>query len=112
MDERERILTENYLEYYGVAEDAFKRAKWNSATTLFFKAIAALCDLVILRKDGAMPSSHAARFRVLEERHKELYVIVDRDFPFYQDSYTHKMDKEAAQLLKDDADTIKKMLGL
>jgi hypothetical protein len=39
-----------------------------------------------------------------------LYEILDRDFPFYQDSYTKKMDQEAAELLKEDAETIRKMV--
>ena len=112
MDERERILLDNFKEYWDSAEDAFRKGRFNSATTLYFKTIVVLCDLFVLRKDGFVPSSHTHRFRVLEDRHKSLYAIADRDFPFYQDSYTKKMDKEAAQLLKDDAETIRKMLGV
>jgi hypothetical protein len=112
MDEHERILLDNFKEYWDSAEDAFRKGSFNSATTLYFKTIVALCDLFVLRKDGFVPSSHTHRFRVLEEKHKSLYIIADRDFPFYQDSYTKKMDKEAAQLLKDDAETIRKMLGV
>ena len=112
MDKREAILLENFNEYYSVGMEAYAKKKYNSATTLFFKAIAALCDLSIFRKEGTIPSSHASRFRIMEERYKELYRIADRDFPFYQDSYTKKMDKEIATLLKEDAETIKNMLGI
>jgi hypothetical protein len=112
MDERERILLENFKEYYSLGFEAFVKEKYNSATTLFFKAIAVLCDLFILRKEGFIPSSHSNRFRILEEKYPELYKIIDRDFPFYQDSYTQKMDKESAELLKEDAERIKKILGI
>jgi hypothetical protein len=112
MDEKEKILLENFNEYFNLGLEAFKREKFNTATTLFFKAIAALCDLYILRNEGVIPSSHTARFRILEEKYPSIYLIADRDFPFYQDSYTHKMNKEAAQLLKEDAETIKKKLGI
>ena len=112
MDEKERILVDNFREYFNLGLEAFNKGKFNCATTLFFKAIAALCDLYILRKEGFIPSSHTNRFRILEEKHPEIYKIADRDFPFYQDSYTKKMDKESAELLKEDAEKLKEMLGI
>ena len=112
MDEREKILINNFNEYYELGLEAYNKGKYNSATTLFFKSIAALCDLFILRKEGIMPSSHTNRFRILEEKYPEVYNIADRDFPFYQDSYTHKMDKESAKLLKEDAEKLKKKFGI
>ncbi len=112
MDEKEEILIENFEEYYSLGLDAFKKGKYNTATTLFFKAIAALCDLFILKKEGFVPSSHSNRFRVLEEKYPEIYNIADRDFPFYQDSYTKKMDKESAELLKEDVGKLKEIIGI
>ena len=110
MDEREKILRDNFDEYFQLGLKAFNEQKYNSATTLFFKAIVALCDLFLLKNDGRVPSSHSDRFRTIEEKYPELYKILDRDFPFYQDSYTKKMDKESAELLKDDIGKIKKIL--
>lgn len=112
MDEKEEILIENFEEYFNQGLELFKKEKYNSATTLFFKAIAALCDLFILRKEGFIPSSHANRFRILEEKYPEIYRIADRDFPFYQDSYTKKMDNESAKLLKEDAEALKRKVGI
>ena len=110
MDEREKILKDNFEEYFNLGLKAFNENKHNSATTLFFKAIVALCDLFLLKKEGRIPSSHSDRFRTIEEKYPEIYKILDRDFPFYQDSYTQKMDKESAELLKDDIGKIKKIL--
>lgn len=112
MDEKETILIENFNEYFNLGLEAFKNKKFNSATTLFFKAIATLCDLYILRKEGFIPSSHSNRFRVLEDKYPKIYGIADRDFPLYQNSYTQKMDIESAKLLKEDAEAIKKILGI
>ena len=110
MDEREKILKDNFDEYFQLGIKVFNEQKYNSATTLFFKAIVALCDLFLLKGEGRAPSSHSDRFRIIEEKYPELYKILDRDFPFYQDSYTNKMDKESAELLKDDIGKIKKIL--
>ncbi len=112
MDEREKILIDNFKEYFELGESAFKKGKYNSATTLFFKAIAALSDIYILRKEGRVPSSHSNRFRILEEKYPDIYKVVDRDFPFYQDSYTKRMDEESAKLRKEDAENLKKILGI
>lgn len=112
MDEKRKILIENFNEYFDLAEDAFRKGKYNSATTLFFKAIIALCDLYILEKEGFVPSSHSNRFRTLEQKFPNIYKIVDRDFPFYQHSYTKKVDKESAKLLREDAESIKKKIGI
>src|SRR3989344_3028937 len=112
MNEKETILRENFNEYFTLASEAMKNKKFNTSTTLFFKAIAALCDLYILRKEGFIPSSHTQRFRILEEKYGEIYKIIDRDFPFYQESYTQKMNKESSKLLKEDAEKIRKILGI
>ncbi len=112
MSDKKEILTENFNEYFSLGMEALDKGKYNSATTLFFKALVALCDLYILKKEGLIPSSHTNRFRILEEKHPEIYKIVDRDFPFYQESYTKKMDKESAELLREDAENIKKTLGI
>ena len=112
MNEKEEILAENVEEYCSFGAEAFKKGKYNSATTLYFKAIAALLDLFLLRSEGMIPSSHSARFKVLKEKHPELYKIADRDFPFYQDSDTKKMGKEEAELLKEDAEKLKKNLEI
>ncbi|MDD3175210.1 MAG: hypothetical protein PHU51_01925 [Candidatus Nanoarchaeia archaeon] len=109
MDEREQILIQNYEEYYSFALDAYNKQKYNSATTLFFKALVSLCDLFLFRKEGQIPSSHTNRFRSLE-KYPEVYEIVDRDFPFYQDSYTARMDKDIAELLKNDVEDVKSIV--
>ena len=107
---REEILLLNISEYMDFAGQAYRKGNFNTAVTLYFKAMAAMIDLHLLRKEGAIPSSHSNRFRILKEKYARLYDIADRDFPFYQDSYTNRMDKEAADLLKEDAEEVKKIL--
>jgi hypothetical protein len=111
MDERETTLMQNHQEYHSAAGEAYGKQQYNVATTLFFKSLVALCDLHIYRKTGSIPTSHTHRFRILEERFPEIYRMMDRDFPFYQDSYSNKMDQEAALLLKEDAQKLKETVG-
>ncbi|NQU78962.1 hypothetical protein HQ545_04300 [Candidatus Woesearchaeota archaeon] len=109
MDEKEKILVENINEYFVSAMEAFNKQRFNSATTLFFKSMCAGVDLFLLKSEGEVPSSHSNRFRIIQEKYPEIYMIIDKDFPFYQDSYTKKMDSEAAEMMKHDAEKIKKI---
>ncbi len=110
MDEKEDLLWRNIKEFYSEGKNAFERAAYNSATSLFFKALAVLADWLILQKDGFIPKSHAERFRILKQRHPEVYGVLDKDFPAYQDSYTISLTKETAEvMLKDVRETAKKI---
>jgi len=111
-EELKEILTKNAKEYYKNALETEKKQEYNSSVTLFFKAISALADLFILIKEGKMPSNHTERFRILELRYKDIYKIIDKDFPFYQDSYMSRLNKETSAMLKEDAKKIFKTLGI
>ena len=106
------ILEKNAREYYKNALEALKKQEYNSAVTLFFKAIASLSDLFVIVKEGKMPSNHNERFRMLEYKHKEVYNILDKDFPFYQDSYRSRLNKEVSEILQNDAKRLFELLNL
>lgn len=99
---KEEILEKTAKEYFDSGEDELKKTRCNAAVVLFFKSLVALIDLYILQKTGNTPSSHAERFRLSEEKFPEVYNILDRDFPFYQESYVHIMTKELVEVIKDD----------
>lgn len=98
-----KILEENLSEYLEQATQASQRKKYNAAATLFFKAICAAIDLYLLKTKNIVPSSHTERFRIVQQEYPEIYEILDKDFPFYQDSYTKKMNKEIVEVLQEDA---------
>ena len=106
------ILVGNAREYYKNASEAKRRREYNTAVTLFFKTISALADIYILEKIGSMPSSHSERFRILETKYHEIYSIIDKDFPFYQDSYRAKLNLETCEMLEEDAKKLFEILKL
>jgi hypothetical protein len=111
-DELRNILEQNAKEYYKNGVEAEKKEEYNSAVTLFFKAIASLSDLFILVKEDKMPSNHNERFRILELKYPEIYRINDKDFPFYQDSYRSRLTGEVSEMLKNDAKRIFELLNI
>ncbi len=101
--EKAEILKKTAQEYFDSAEDDFNKERYNSAVVLYFKSLVALVDLFVLQKTGDTPSSHNERFRITQENFQEVYNLLDKDFPFYQDSYFQIMSKELAGVIKNDA---------
>ena len=112
IDELKDILEQNAREYYKNALNAEKKQEYNSAVTLFFKTIASLSDLFIFIKEGKMPSNHTERFRILGLKYREVYNILDKDFPLYQDTYRMRLNKEVSEVLKEDAKRLFELLNL
>ena len=105
---KKEILEKTAKEYYSSAKDEFAKKRYNSAVVLFFKSIVALVDIYVLQKTGNTPSSHNDRFRITRDNFPEVYNLLDKDFPFYQDSYNILMTKELAEVIKEDAEKIAK----
>ena len=101
--EKLEILEKTAKEYFYSARDEFNKKRYNSASVLFFKSLVALIDLYILQNKNTTPSSHTERFRICQNNFPEVYNILDKDFPFYQDSYVHIITKELAEVIKEDA---------
>lgn len=112
MENIKKIFIENAKEYYRNALGAENKNEYNTSVTLYFKAMSALCDIYIFIKDGKIPSNHAERFRVLELKYPEIYKMIDKDFPFYQDSYRAKLTKETSLMLKNDTKRLFEILGI
>lgn len=99
---KEQILEKTTREYFQSAEDELKKRRYNSAVVLFFKSLVSLSDLYIFQKTGETPSSHTDRFKIAKELFPDVYDLLDKDFPFYQDSYVQIMTKELAEVIKND----------
>ena len=106
--QKKEIYTKTATEYYQSGIDELEKERYNSAVILFFKSLVSLCDLYMYMKTGESPSSHSKRFRLAEEKLPDIYFLLDKDFPFYQDSYVQIMSKELAEVIKKDVETVSK----
>ena len=95
-------LISNAKEYFKNAIFAQKRKEYNTSVTLFFKTLSALADLYLLEKENRIPSSHSERFRILQSKYPEIYFFLDKDFPFYQNSYRSKLNLEVSKIFEND----------
>lgn len=101
-DIKVQILKQFAKEYFDSAEDEFNKQRYNSAVVLYFKSLVAFIDLYILQETNDTPSSHTERFRIVQQNFPDIYDLLDRDFPFYQNSYIQIMTKELVEVIKND----------
>ena len=100
---KEDVLKRTSIEYFQAGKEEFAKKRDNSAVVLFFKCLVGLADLIVLREVGRSPSSHSDRFNITKKKLPEVYDLLDKDFPFYQDSYNIVMTKELMEVIENDA---------
>ncbi len=110
--EKKEILKRTAREYYQSGKEELLKGRNNSAVVLFFKSLVSLADLYLLVKTGSTPSSHSERFAIAKEKFPDIYNLLDKDFPFYQDSYNILMSKELAEVIKEDAEKVAGKTGI
>ncbi len=109
---KDDILLSNALEYFQTGEEAFLKQRYNSSVVLFFKSLVSFTDLFLFKKMGQTPSSHSNRFLITKKNFPRIYDLLDKDFPFYQESYVKNMSKELAEVIREDARSVAKQTGI
>ena len=94
------------------ADMVFDNDDYTSATILYFKALFAALDMIILKKLGITPKDHTERFRMLEKNMPEIYVLLDKYFRIYRDTYSVSIDKNTCTKIKDEVKRIIKEQGI
>lgn len=79
---------------------------YTSATILYFKCLFVISDYIILKKTGKSPKDHFERFRIAEKDFPELYLLLDKYFPVYRDTYSNTIEKEECAEIKENVERI------
>jgi uncharacterized protein (UPF0332 family) len=99
-------LAKNAKTIMASAEMVYTNKDYTSATILYFKAIFTILDFALLGKYGRAPKDHGERFNMLREGLPEMYVMLDRQFGIYRDTYTISIDRETCDKVRENADKI------
>lgn len=94
------ISNKQILIFKKSADTLFEAKDFTSATILYFKTWFAIQDKILLEKIGKAPKDHSERFRLLETNFKKTYVLLDKEFSTYRDTYSRLTDVETAKRLK------------
>lgn len=90
----EQELLKNIKTFFASAELVYKTKDYTSATILYFKCLFVTCDYFLFKKLGKTPKDHTERFRMLQDILPDLYVILDKYFLIYRDTYSLSIEKE------------------
>ena len=93
-------LEDTFIEEYEAACLLFELEKKKSAIILFAKAMFAILDYLIYKSYKKLPKNHEERFRILEIKKQEIYLIVDKIWKKYTDTYSKPGVKEAGEQFK------------
>jgi len=104
------IIEKNLKEYLEIAQYAFSQRKFNTAVTLYYKALVEICDLVLLQKLDMLGANHTERFDLLRNTAPELYAAASKLFRYYRDSYSKEISETIARLVKQEVEYAQKLL--
>ena len=102
-------LKKGVNEYVQSAIDDENKGRMRSAATMYFKAIAAVCDYVIYSRIKKLPDNHRERFRIIEMHFQPLYSVLNKVFPIYQQTYRSNINADQLEMIKDGLKKIKNM---
>lgn len=94
-------LKEGYRDYLDGASLLESKNNYKSAVNLYFKALTSLVDYVLEQETNRVPSNHSDRFRMTENKFKEIYSVLDALFSTYRDSYTEERGQKHVKKIKD-----------
>jgi uncharacterized protein (UPF0332 family) len=104
----EQELLNNIKTFFSSGELVYKAKDYTSATILYFKCLFVLLDYIIFLKFGKTPKDHTERFRMLEHDFPDLYVILDKYFWIYRDTYSQTIEREKCNEVRDNVRSILK----
>ena len=87
-------LVKNIRSFIDSSDLLYERKEYTPATVLYFKALFGIIDYVLLTSGRGIPKDHSERFQVLQNFYPRLYVILDKLFPIYRETYTVSLSKQ------------------
>ena len=106
----DNIIKKNLKEYFEIAKYSFENKKFNTAVTLYYKALVEICDLELLNKINKVGANHTERFDLLRINSPELYSIASKLFRYYRDSYNKQISETIAILVKNGVENAKRII--
>lgn len=108
MAEKE-IIDKNFKEYKEIADYSFDKGKFNTAVTLYYKALVELCDLELLKRLNRIGANHTERFELLREVSPSLYNTASKLFRFYRDSYSKEISLTVARIVRKEVENAERI---
>lgn len=90
-----------FEEFFTEARRSEKEGKFRVAVSNYYKALTEMCGYLILAKQNKIPKNHNEIFLFLKVSFPEIYLIADKMFKIYQETYISNKTKDECGLIKD-----------
>lgn len=97
-------LEEKARNYYILALFGEKKGMTSEAISNYFKALIAVCDIILIKKTGIPPKDHTERFRMLEKIDNFLYELLDSLFSTYRKTYVSTLTQARVEHIRKKVD--------
>lgn len=94
-------LLKNIKNFIDSAKILYERKDYTSSCVLFFKALFAIVDYILLVSGKGIPKDHSERFRILQNYSNRLYTILDKLYPIYRSTYSVPASKENCEEVRE-----------
>ncbi len=94
------VLKEQILVFKRSADIIYKTGDYTSAAIIYFKALFAMQDFILMNKIGYSPKDHTERFRLLQKEFPEEYDVLDSEFNTYRSTYSERISKETCDRIR------------
>jgi len=99
-------LLKNVRMFLTSANLVYDQKDYTSSAILYFKCLFVLLDYIILKDLGKTPKDHTERFRILQKDYPEFYVVLDKLFSVYRNTYSLTISKIDCDKVKEDVQKI------
>lgn len=108
----EDILKSGIEEFLIIGRLSEERKFYRAAVSNYFKALAGLCDFILLRALKKVPSNHNERFNLLRDHKYKAFSVISSLFKSYTDTYTNYSSPAVCEKVKNGIKRIAEIEGL
>lgn len=112
MVDQEGIIVAAVAEYLVSAQEAERKGRRKTATTLYFKVIAEISDFLLYRQILKVPTNHTERYDLLRRFFPDIYRRTSPLFRIYRKTYSQIVDQQDLEKVKNEALKLVKETGM
>lgn len=94
------IYEEGFIEFIEEGLFAEKRKHYRTAASNYYKATTELCNHLIFKRTGKIPSNHSEIFLFLKINFPEIHAILEPAFDVYTRAYDSTIEQEELNVIK------------
>jgi len=94
-------LRKNIKDFIASADLVYEKKDYTSSAILYFKALFSVFDYILLVSGKGVPKDHSERFQKLKNSFIRFYVLLEKLYPIYRNTYALSVEKPKCDAVRD-----------